>query len=436
MPPSKSIIDEWKKKRRKRPVRPPPRDEISQRSSASRPVDCIDRGSNRGPGTPDSTHRPLARGEGAALKGHHLIFPSYREAVETPLAGGNSRHCFGKPSVAVSIVALRGGDDTLVIPGHAFSPRRHRRRTAVAEDFGSAVRTRPSRLVHVEIDFVGEGRSGTPRLAEFPRCASTSPSKLVRIARKIGILSPTTWGFVLLTARFPDRERSTATCRSPPSWKVFGSLTEIIRGKPPVKRQFHLKRVESNCSEGIVELPIGVDGPIAGRHWIHPLYELPFTGGFPDNFGQGSPTTFQDGEIGKLPVDRFPVRGPRACEHEQTPRWSVTIPIFRAIRTSLTGDVDAQREFPRARACRAALANENLSSDRCTSGWPRSNRRSEIFSNGCSTPIAAEVEKRVSGNDEGIITARARADIDTATDGFPNNERLFLPPTVFKPLRG
>jgi hypothetical protein len=42
---------------------------------------------------------------------------------------------------------------------------------------------------------------------------------------------------------------------------------------------------------------------------------------------------------------------------------------------------------------------------------------------------AAEV-KRVSGNDDGIITA-AQGDIDTATDGFPNNERLFLPPTVF-----
>src|SRR6266478_2369574 len=42
---------------------------------------------------------------------------------------------------------------------------------------------------------------------------------------------------------------------------------------------------------------------------------------------------------------------------------------------------------------------------------------------------AAEV-RRVSGNDEGIITA-AQGDIDTATDGFPNNERLFLPPTMF-----
>ena len=42
---------------------------------------------------------------------------------------------------------------------------------------------------------------------------------------------------------------------------------------------------------------------------------------------------------------------------------------------------------------------------------------------------AAEV-KRVSGNDDGIITA-AQGDIDTPTDGFADNSRLYLPPTVF-----
>ena len=42
---------------------------------------------------------------------------------------------------------------------------------------------------------------------------------------------------------------------------------------------------------------------------------------------------------------------------------------------------------------------------------------------------AAEV-KRVSGNDDGIITA-AQGDIDTSTDGFADNSRLYLPPTVF-----
>ena len=42
---------------------------------------------------------------------------------------------------------------------------------------------------------------------------------------------------------------------------------------------------------------------------------------------------------------------------------------------------------------------------------------------------AAEV-KRVSGNDEGIITA-AQGDIDTPTDGFADNSRPYLPPTAF-----
>ena len=36
-----------------------------------------------------------------------------------------------------------------------------------------------------------------------------------------------------------------------------------------------------------------------GTNWVHPLYELPFTGGFPDNFG-GAADTFEDGEIGKV----------------------------------------------------------------------------------------------------------------------------------------
>src|ERR1700720_458412 len=36
-----------------------------------------------------------------------------------------------------------------------------------------------------------------------------------------------------------------------------------------------------------------------GTNWVHPLYELPFTGGFPDDVGK-TVDAFQDGEIGKL----------------------------------------------------------------------------------------------------------------------------------------
>jgi hypothetical protein len=43
-------------------------------------------------------------------------------------------------------------------------------------------------------------------------------------------------------------------------------------------------------------------------NWIHPLYELPFTGGFPDHFPTEPADTFQDGEIGRkssiVPGDR------------------------------------------------------------------------------------------------------------------------------------
>src|SRR5207245_8737030 len=42
---------------------------------------------------------------------------------------------------------------------------------------------------------------------------------------------------------------------------------------------------------------------------------------------------------------------------------------------------------------------------------------------------AAEVA-RVDANGDGIISA-TEGDIDTASDGFADNSRLFLPPTVF-----
>jgi hypothetical protein len=43
---------------------------------------------------------------------------------------------------------------------------------------------------------------------------------------------------------------------------------------------------------------------------------------------------------------------------------------------------------------------------------------------------AAEV-KRVDTNGDGVISAR-EGDVDTASDGFPDNSRLFLPATSFR----
>jgi len=159
-----------------------------------------------------------------------------------------------------------------------------------------------------------------------------------------------------------------------------------------------------------------------GTNWIHPLYELPFTGGFPDNFGQ-APDAFQDGEMGKL---QSIVPGPGPSGEENKPQVVGDNPNLPRDPDKFDGDVDAQREF-RERGVPSGLANEIYLDvyERLASFEPQvRNLQQRLFD-----AYAAEV-KRVSGNDEGIVTA-AQGDIDTATDGFPNNERLFLPPTVF-----
>jgi hypothetical protein len=89
-------------------------------------------------------------------------------------------------------------------------------------------------------------------------------------------------------------------------------------------------------------------------------------------------------------------------------------------------DVDAQREF-RQRGVPSGLANEIYLDVyvRPASFEPQvRNLQRRLFD-----AYAAEVA-RVDQNGDGIVSA-AEGDIDTPSDGFPNNERLFLPPTVF-----
>jgi hypothetical protein len=159
-----------------------------------------------------------------------------------------------------------------------------------------------------------------------------------------------------------------------------------------------------------------------GTNWIHPLYELPFTGGFPDNFGQ-APDAFQDGEIGKL---QSIVPGPGPSGEQQRPQVVGDNPNLPRDPDKFDGDVDAQREF-RERGVPSGLANEIYLDvyERRASFEPNvGNLQQRLFD-----AYAAEV-KRVSGNDDGIITA-AQGDIDTPTDGFADNSRLYLPPTAF-----
>jgi hypothetical protein len=160
-----------------------------------------------------------------------------------------------------------------------------------------------------------------------------------------------------------------------------------------------------------------------GTNWVHPLYELPFTGGFPDDFAGQPPDTFEDGEIGKL-QSIVPGSGPAGVKNNATTVGDN--PNLPRDPDKFDGDVDSQREF-RQRGIPSGLANEVFLDvfERLASFEPdQTNLQNRLFD-----AYAKEVA-RVDQNNDGIISA-VEGDIDTPTDGFADNTRLFLPPTVF-----
>jgi hypothetical protein len=162
-----------------------------------------------------------------------------------------------------------------------------------------------------------------------------------------------------------------------------------------------------------------------GTNWIHPLYELPFTGGFPDAFGQ-APDAFEDGEIGKL-QSIVPGSGPNGVNNLAS--MFGDNPNLPRDPDKFDGDVDAQREF-RQRGIPSGLANEVLLDvyERPASFEPGvTDLERRLFD-----AYAAEVA-RVDQNGDGIISA-VEGDIDTPSDGFQDNSRLFLPATAFNRL--
>jgi hypothetical protein len=159
-----------------------------------------------------------------------------------------------------------------------------------------------------------------------------------------------------------------------------------------------------------------------GTDWVHPLYELPFTGGFPDNFGK-APDAFQDGEIGRL-QSIIPGSGPRGV-HNSRVRFGDN-PTLPRDPDKFDGDVDAQRES-RFRNIPSGLAQEVFLDvyQRLASFEPENlDLQRRLFD-----AYAAEV-KRVDSDGDGVISA-VEGDIDTPSDGFSDNTRLFLPATVF-----
>jgi hypothetical protein len=159
-----------------------------------------------------------------------------------------------------------------------------------------------------------------------------------------------------------------------------------------------------------------------GTNWVHPLYELPFTGGFPADFGK-LPNAFQKGEIGAL-SSVVPGSGPEGVTNKPTALGDN--PNLPRDPDKFDGDVDAQRES-RFRNIPSGLANEiylDIYLRRASFEKNTGSLQERLF-----RAYAAEVA-RVDTNGDGVISA-VEGDIDTASDGFPNNARLFLPAPAF-----
>ena len=157
-------------------------------------------------------------------------------------------------------------------------------------------------------------------------------------------------------------------------------------------------------------------------NWIHPLYELPFTGGLADGAGE-IPDAFIDGEIGKL-LSIVPGSGPDGVRND--PVRVGDDPNLPRDPDKFDGTVDGQREF-RERGVPSGLANEIYLDvyERLASFEPHVKSLQRRLFDAYAIEVA-----RVDSNGDGIISA-VEGDIDTPSDGFPNNERLYLPPTAF-----
>src|SRR5262249_36336581 len=148
-------------------------------------------------------------------------------------------------------------------------------------------------------------------------------------------------------------------------------------------------------------------------------YELPFTGGLPG--------TFEAGEIGAL-SSLIPGSGPSGVKNDPI-RFGDDPNTAAVVQASgprdpdkFDADADNQREF-RQRFIPSGLAREIFLDvyQRLTSFEPGVHD----FKQRLFDAYAAEVA-RVDTNHDGIVSAE-EGDVDTASDGFDDNARLFIP---------
>jgi hypothetical protein len=171
-------------------------------------------------------------------------------------------------------------------------------------------------------------------------------------------------------------------------------------------------------------------------NWIHPSYELPFTGGFPDRRATDPADTFQDGELGReasiVPGDRIGLNRNRrqTILFGDNPNRPRDPDLFDA-------DVDSQREF-RERFIPSGIAREVFLNafERLDSFRPGLDNLTRRLQEGYEAALTvADVDHN------GIISA-AEGDVDTCNSKcFPatptdecevsDSSCLFLPATSY-----
>jgi hypothetical protein len=148
--------------------------------------------------------------------------------------------------------------------------------------------------------------------------------------------------------------------------------------------------------------------------WVAPLWEQVYSGGMPG--------TFRAGLVGAA-QSIVPGSGPRGVHN--SPVTMGDNPSLPRDPDKFDGDADAQRES-RMRSIPSGLAEEIL---RDVYERPASFEPGVVGPRRLFDAYAAEVA-RVDQNGDGVISA-VEGDIDSASDGFEDNTRLFLPATVF-----
>ena len=156
-------------------------------------------------------------------------------------------------------------------------------------------------------------------------------------------------------------------------------------------------------------------------NWIHPLYELPFTGGIPG--------TFEAGQVGAL-SSVVPGGGPSGPPPNSPKTYGDNPNTAGFVQATgprdpdkFDADIDSQREF-RQRFIPSGLAKEIFLDvyERVVSFKP-----GVLFPQRLFDAYAIEVA-RVGHN--GVVSA-ADGDVDTPSDGFADNTRLFIPATQY-----